>query len=59
MLNCVCARYALLKKSEVFYDLKNPDFVVGPCGPYAVVAPVHWHVVIMPKSGPDRDYSYK
>ena len=53
VLNCVCAHCTLLKYFIINYEtqVKNISCLCGG-GPYVVEAPVHWHIVHMPKSGP-------
>ena len=49
-LNCVCAHCTLLK----YFIIEKSEKISCLCGggPYVVEAPVHWHIVHMPKSGP-------
>ena len=46
---CLCA---LLKYFIINYETQVKNSCICGGGPYVVEAPVHWHIVHMPKSGP-------
>ena len=50
--NCVWARCALLKYFIINYEAQVKKSCICGGGPYVVEAPVHWHIVHMPKSRP-------